>query len=56
MRTMIKKLQATTDRPEAEELLKKTKSYLDKLSGKGIIKANKAANTKSKLERKVSSL
>lgn len=56
MRTMIKKVEASTDREEATGLLKETKSYLDKLTSKGIIKANKAANTKSRLEQKVNAL
>ena len=56
MRTMVKKLEATSDREEALVLLNKTKSYLDKLAGKGIIKADKAANTKSRLEHRVNSL
>ncbi len=56
MRTMIKKVEASTDRDEAVSLLNEAKSYLDKLTSKGVIKANKAANTKSKLERKVSAL
>jgi len=53
---MIKKVEASTDREEATGLLKETKSYLDKLTSKGIIKANKAANTKGRLERKVNAL
>jgi small subunit ribosomal protein S20 len=56
MRTMIKKLETTTDRSEAITLLNETKSYLDKLTSKGVIKANKAANTKGRLERKVATL
>lgn len=56
LRTMIKKVETTEERGEAETLLKATKSYLDKLTGKGIVKAKKAANTKSRLERRVNTL
>ena len=56
MRTMVKRVSSTTDPEEAQKLLNDTKSYLDKLAGKGILKANKAANTKSRLERYVKSL
>lgn len=56
VRTMVKRVGAATDPVEAEKLLNDTKSYLDKLAGKGILKANKAANTKSRLERYVKSL
>ena len=56
VRTLIKKVENSENKDEAAELLKETKSYLDKLVGKGVVKANKAANTKSKLERKVNAL
>ena len=56
MRTMIKRLQDTTDPEEARSLLTETKSYLDQLTCKGIIHQNKAANTKSRLERHVNEL
>lgn len=56
LRTMVKKLEETTDRDQAAALLNETKSYLDKLTSKGVVKPNKAANTKSKLERKVNTL
>ena len=55
-RTMIKRLSSATDPEDAQKLLNDTKSYLDKLAGKGILKPNKAANTKSRLERYVKSL
>ncbi|HEX9659658.1 MAG TPA: 30S ribosomal protein S20 [Rhodothermales bacterium] len=56
MRTMVKRLSSVTDPEEAQKLLNDTKSYLDKLAGKGILKAGKVANTKSRLERRVKSL
>ena len=56
MRTMIKKLQATEDKAEAETLLNEVKAYLDRLASKGIIHKNKAANYKGKLARRVNGL
>jgi len=53
---MVKRVSTATDPEEAQKLLNDTKSYLDKLAGKGILKPNKAANTKSRLERYVKSL
>ncbi|GAA4845502.1 30S ribosomal protein S20 [Algivirga pacifica] len=55
-RTFIKKLRAATDKAEAEELLKKVSSMLDKLAKKNIIHKNNAANKKSKLTRFVNSI
>lgn len=56
LRTLIKRVESSTDRDQAVTLLNETKSYLDRLAGKGVIKSKKAANTKSKLERKVNAL
>jgi len=55
-RTFIKRLRETEDKAEAEKLLKEVSSMLDKLAKKNIIHANKAANVKSKLTKKVQSL
>ncbi|MDH5381712.1 MAG: 30S ribosomal protein S20 [Cyclobacteriaceae bacterium] len=55
-RTQIRKLRATTDKTEAEQLLKNVEAMLDKLAKKNIIHKNKAANQKSKLNKFVSSL
>ncbi|MCS6974013.1 MAG: 30S ribosomal protein S20 [Cyclobacteriaceae bacterium] len=55
-RTFIKKLKATTSKTEAEELLKKVSSMLDKLAKKNIIHWKKAANQKSRLATYVNSL
>jgi len=49
-------LKSTTDRKEAEELLKKVTSMIDKLAKKNIIHKNKAANNKSKLTKYVNQL
>ncbi len=56
MRTMIKKLQDTTDKEEAVVLLKDVKSTLDRMVSKNIVKKNQAANYKSSLEKSVNAL
>ena len=56
MRTMIKKLRDMEDQGPARELLVEVKSYVDRMSSKGIIHKNKAAHTKSQLDRFVNSL
>ena len=55
-RTFVKKLKQTTDKKEAQELLKKVTSMLDKLAKRKVIHKNKAAHNKSKLTRLVNSL
>ncbi|AFL82699.1 ribosomal protein S20 [Belliella baltica DSM 15883] len=55
-RTFIKRLKLTTDKVEAQELLKKVTSMIDKLAKKNIIHKNNASNKKSKLTRLVNSL
>ena len=55
-RTFIKKLRETENKGEAEELLKKVFSMIDKLAKRNIIHKNKAANNKSKLARHVATL
>lgn len=55
-RTYIKKLRHTTDKSEAQELLKTVSGMLDKLAKKNVIHKNKASNNKSKLAKLVNSL
>jgi small subunit ribosomal protein S20 len=55
-RTFIKRLKETTDKPEAQELLTKVTSMIDKLAKNNIIHKNKASNQKSKLTRRVAAL
>ena len=55
-RTFVQKLRSTTDKSEAQELLKKVSSMLDKLAKRNIIHKNKATNNKSRLAKFVSSL
>lgn len=55
-RTYIKRLRETSDKSEAQELLKTVTSMIDKLAKKNIIHKNKAANNKSKLTKLVNNL
>lgn len=56
IRTMIKNLRASDNPEEARQLLSDVKAYLDRLATKGIVHPNKAANYKSKLEKRVNTL
>jgi small subunit ribosomal protein S20 len=55
-RTFIKRLKSSTDKAEAEKLLKEVTSMIDKLAKKNIIHKNNASNKKSKLTKFVNSL
>ena len=55
-RTFLKKLRTTTDKSEAQELLKTVSGMLDKLAKKNIIHKNKASNLKSSLTLKVNAM
>ena len=55
-RNAVRKLRATTEKTEAEALLPKVASMLDKLAKTNIIHKNKASNLKSKLTVYVNSL
>lgn len=55
-RTFIKRLKSSTDKAEAEELLKTVTSMIDKLAKKNIIHKNNASNRKSKLTKFVNKL
>ena len=55
-RNAIKALRETTDKAEAETLYPKVVSMIDKLAKINVIHKTKAANLKSKLAVKVSSL
>jgi small subunit ribosomal protein S20 len=55
-RTVIKNIRNSKDRKEADELLTKVYSMLDKLAKRNIIHKNKAANQKSKLTKFVAKL
>lgn len=55
-RTFEKRLKSMTSKNEAQDLLKKVYSMLDRLAKKNVIHKNKAANHKSKLARFVNGL
>lgn len=55
-RNAVRDLRATKDKKEAEGMLGKVSSMLDKLAKRNIIHKNKAANLKSKLAKHVASL
>jgi small subunit ribosomal protein S20 len=56
MKTLIKKVRHSKEKPGAEVALKEAVSLLDKLAQKRVIHANKAANQKSKLTKLVNKL
>ncbi|MCH7973079.1 MAG: 30S ribosomal protein S20 [Bacteroidetes bacterium] len=55
-RTMIKKLLDTSDKTEAQELLKQATKMVDRLAKNNIIHKNKASNNKSRLAKFVNGL
>ena len=55
-RNTMKKLQDMKTKKEAESLLPKVISMLDKLSKRNIIHKNKASNLKSKLKKHVNAM
>ena len=55
-RTYIKRLRSSSDKTEAEGLLKEVSSMLDKLAKRNIIHKNKASNLKSSLTKHVNTL
>ncbi len=55
-RTAVKQLRTATSKKDADALLPKVSSMLDKLAKKNVIHKNKAGNMKSKLAKKVASL
>ena len=56
MRNAIRKLRAMSDKNEATELFPKVISLIDRNVKRNIVHKNKAANLKSKLNRKVNAL
>lgn len=56
MRTYVKRLRATTDPKEAQEMLPKVASLIDRVAKSNIIHKNQAANLKSKLTKHVNRL
>ena len=56
MRSLVKKLRATTDQAVAAEMLPKVISTIDRVAKANIIHKNNASNLKSKLTRFVNRL
>ena len=56
MRTLVKRLRATSDKKEAEKMLPIVVSTIDKVAKSNIIHKNTAANMKSGLTKYVNSL
>ena len=56
LRTSIKKILATNSREEAEALINRTQSIIDKTAKKGVIHRNAAARYKSKMRHHVAAL
>ncbi len=55
-RTFIKRLRTAESKNEAEDLLPKVTSMVDKLAKNNVIHKNKAAHLKSQLTRHVASM
>ncbi len=56
MRNAIGKFRSMTNKKEAEEMLPKLVSIIDKLAKKSIIHKNKATNLKSKITRQLETM
>lgn len=56
MRTLIKKVLGTKEKPEAESLLSDTYSVIDKASKNGLIHHNNAARKKASIAGHINSL
>lgn len=55
-RNAVRKLRTTTDKAEAESLLKSVSAMLDKLAKRNVIHKNNASNKKSSLTKYVNAL
>ena len=56
LRTSIKKMLTTNSREEAETLINRTQSIIDKTAQKGVIHPNAAARYKSRLRHHIAAL
>lgn len=56
MKTLVKKALETTDKEQAQEIVREATSYLDKMAAKGIVHENFAARRKSKLAKHLNNL
>jgi small subunit ribosomal protein S20 len=55
-RNALRDIRATTDKKEAEQMLPKVSSMLDKLAQRNVIHKNKASNLKRSLQKYVTTL
>ena len=56
LKTLVKKVRTSSSKETASDALKTATKYLDRLSSKGLIHKNKAANQKAKLTKHVNKL
>ena len=56
LKTLVKQVRSSTSKESAGAALKTATKYLDRLSSKGLIHRNKAANQKAKLTKYVNKL
>ncbi len=56
MRTLVKKVFATSDKAQAETALKEATSFIDRMSVKGVVHKNTAARKKAQLTKYVNNL
>ena len=56
LRTSLKRMLATNSKEEAEALINRTQSVIDKTAQKGVIHRNAAARYKSRVRRHIASL
>ncbi len=56
MRNALKKIRTTSNKEEAETMLPKLNSMLDKLANKNVIHKKKASNLKSSLTKHITAL
>ena len=56
LKTLVKKVRTSTSKDSASEALKTASKYLDRMSSRGLIHKNKAANQKAKLTKHVNKI
>ncbi len=56
MRTLVKRVFESTDKDDAQTLLREAVSYVDRAAGKGLIHPNNAARKKARLTKHVNNL
>lgn len=56
LRTLVTKVMNSSNKEEAQQLLKEATSYVDKMSAKGIIHKNNGARKKAQMTKHVNNL